>query len=232
MSAPERGTASSPPRPRTAAELKRVMAAEAGGREFLILRSAAGELQVVTFSAHEQVTIGRRPSNHVPIEWDAEVSRVHATLEPVAGDWTIADDGLSRNGTFVNATRISGRVRLRDGDQIRCGSTSLTFRDPVGGESDLTAPSTSQSWTVQSLTDSQRRVLVALCRPFSDGGSFAVPATNQEIADEVFLSVDAVKTHLRLLFQRFELQDLPRSQKRTRLAELAFQWGLVSDRDL
>lgn len=220
------------PRPETAAELQRVMAAEQRGEPFLVLRSGTGELVLVPLTDQDQVTIGRRSSNHVPVDWDAEVSRVHATLELVAGDWTIADDGLSRNGTFVNATRINGRVRLRDGDQIRCGSTGVSFRDPAGGESDLTAPSTDQSRTVENLTDSQRRVLVALCRPYSDGGAFAVPATNQEIAEEVFLSVDAVKTHLRLLFQRFGLQDLPRSQKRTRLAELAFQWGLVSEREL
>ena len=48
----------------------------------------------------------------------------------------------------------------------------------------------------------------------------------------MFLSVDAVKTHLRTLFQRFEIGDLPQNQKRARLVECAFQWGLVSERDL
>ena len=53
------------------------------------------------------------------------------------------------------------------------------------------------------LSETQRRVLVALCRPFRDGSAFATPATNQEIAAEVFLGVDAVKTHLRALFAKF-----------------------------
>ena len=84
--------------------------------------------------------------------------------------------------------------------------------------------------TVQ-LTDTQRRVLIALCRPLRDGG-FGTPATNQQIAAEVFLSVDAVKMHLRALFAKFELADLPQNQKRAKLAERAFQSGEISRRDL
>jgi len=74
--------------------------------------------------------------------------------------------------------------------------------------------------------------LVALCRPYKTGDPYATPASNQDIAREVFLGVDAVKNHLRLLFQRFELGDLPQNQKRARLAQYAFQTGLVAARDL
>lgn len=41
------------------------------------------------------------------------------------------------------------------------------------------------------------------------------------------LSVDAVKAHLRLLFGRFGLTDLPPNQKRLRLAQEALRRGLV-----
>ena len=60
-----------------------------------------------------------------------------------------------------------------------------------------------------------------------DGGGFAPPATNQEIADEVYLSVDAVKAHLRTLFRKFEIEDLPHNQKRAHLAELVIQGGYL-----
>ena len=60
-------------------------------------------------------------------------------------------------------------------------------------------------------------MLVALCRPLKDS-AYAAPATNKDIADEVHLSVDAVKAHLRVLFERFGLDDLPQNQKRARLA--------------
>ncbi len=52
------------------------------------------------------------------------------------------------------------------------------------------------------LTETQQRVLVALCRPLREGASFATPASNQQIADELHLSLDTVKTHLRTLFAR------------------------------
>jgi hypothetical protein len=82
------------------------------------------------------------------------------------------------------------------------------------------------------VTDTQRRVLVALCRPFREGSEFASPATNKQVADEVFLSVDAVKANLRALFETFDVGDLPQNQKRVRLAELALRSGVISPRDL
>ena len=45
--------------------------------------------------------------------WDTEVSRLHAQVEPVGSDWIVVDDGLSRNGTYVNGERVNGRRRLR-----------------------------------------------------------------------------------------------------------------------
>jgi DNA-binding NarL/FixJ family response regulator len=84
----------------------------------------------------------------------------------------------------------------------------------------------------QNLTDTQRRVLVALCRPFGESTSFTKPATNQQIASEVFLSVEAVKMHLRALFAKFELTELPQNEKRVRLAECALQFGVVTQREL
>lgn len=77
------------------------------------------------------------------------------------------------------------------------------------------------------LTDTQLGILAALCRPIASGNHFATPATNQEIADEVFLSVDAVKGHLRTLYRKFGIEDLPHNQKRARLVELAIEGGYV-----
>jgi DNA-binding NarL/FixJ family response regulator len=71
---------------------------------------------------------------------------------------------------------------------------------------------------------------VALCRPLNDASS-AVPATNRQIAEEVFLSVDAVKAHLRILFERFGLGGLPQNEKRARLAQAALAAGAVTPRD-
>jgi hypothetical protein len=79
------------------------------------------------------------------------------------------------------------------------------------------------------LTDTQLGILAALCRPLTSGNHFATPATNQEIADEVYLSVDAVKGHLRTLYRKFGIEDLPHNQKRARLVELAIAGGYVKE---
>ncbi|GAB2631439.1 FHA domain-containing protein [Prescottella soli] len=178
-----------------------------------------------------RVTVGRSPDADVALMSDPEVSRLHATIEWIGTDWTIADDGLSRNGTFVNGERISGRRRLRNGDSIRIGSSAFVFRDLSGQGGEPTRVA-AQMPTVRSLTATQRSILVALCRPYKHNATFANPASNQEIADEVFLSVDAVKTHLRTLFAKFGVEKLPQNQKRLRLVEKALHSGVITEHDL
>jgi pSer/pThr/pTyr-binding forkhead associated (FHA) protein len=177
------------------------------------------------------MTLGRAIVADVVIEGDPLVSRVHSTLEWVAGVWTIDDNGLSRNGTFVNGHRVSGRVQLHDRDEIRVGSTVLTFCAPA--EEDATHTLIGEPLpTASRLTPAQHAVLAALCRPYKDEQRYATPATNQQIADELFLSLDAVKTHLRTLFHKLGIEHLPQNQKRARLVEMALQYGLISTHDL
>ena len=143
---------------------------------------------------------------------------------------SLTDDGLSRNGSFVNGQRISGRHRLRDGDVLRVGRTQIAYRVPDPSVSSPTAVAGSRP-ELPALSATQRAVLAALCRPYKDT-ELATPATNQQIADELYLSVDAVKAHLRTLFQRFGIEHLAQNQKRSRLVAEALQSGLISTRDL
>ena len=182
--------------------------------------------------AAPRLTVGRSSENDLALTWDAEVSRLHATLEWIGGAWTIADDGLSRNGTYVNGERLTGRRRLRAGDGIRVGRTLLAFREYATRRGDSTRMAAADVPSLRSLTESQRAVLLALCRPFKHGGPYATPTTNQQIAAELFLSEDAVKTHLRALFAKFRVEDLPHNQKRLRLVQKALQSGVVRERDL
>ncbi len=181
--------------------------------------------------AREKVTIGRRSSLDVALSWDAEVSRVHAEVVRIGGEWTLVDDGLSTNGSFVNGERVHGRRRLRDGDTLRFGSTSVLFRQARATQARATAQGDDPGSVVR-LSETQRRILVALCRPFKDSAAFATPATNEQIAEEVFLSVDAVKKHLRVLFARFDVAQLPQNEKRVRLAERALTSGIISTTEL
>ena len=212
------------------AELKAQLEVERRGTSFLLYRDADGAQRILELDAGGTVTIGRRADNAVPLAWDAEVSRVHAQLERVGRDWVLIDDGLSRNGTFVNGERTAGRRRLRDGDRICCGETVLRFRAPLEQESRSTAAVAVGSGQQLLLTETQRKLLVALCRPLQDS-PYATPATNRDIAEELYLSVDAVKAHLRVLFERLGIDGLPQNQKRARLAAVALVDGLVRQHD-
>jgi pSer/pThr/pTyr-binding forkhead associated (FHA) protein len=189
-------------------------------RPFLLYRDGTGDQAV--FELDEQrgpVTIGRRAGNDVALPWDAEVSRVHAELAPMGGGWVVCDEGISRNGTFLNGRRIRGRRALQGGDVIAVGDTQLAFCAPSGGSSIATATA-GVSASAVDVTPAQRRVLEALCRPLS-GSAYAAPATNAQIAEELVLSVETVKGTLKALFERFGLESLPQNQKRAALAARA-----------
>ena len=211
------------------AELASVREAERTHGTFLVHRDGAGDLRVVPLGESTSITVGRSGHNDVALAWDAEVSRTHARLELVAGEWTLVDDGLSRNGSFLNGERVTGRHRLTDGDAIRLGRTTLVFRasSPVSA-STVVGDAAAQV----RLTAAERRVLVALCRPLIEPGASPVPAGNREIAAELSLSTDGVKTHLRALFAKLAIDDLPQYRKRVELARRALESGLVTRRDL
>jgi len=180
---------------------------------------------------YDPLTIGRSSTADIRIPWDSRVSRLHAALELIGAHWTLVDDGLSRNGTFVNGARLSGRLRLRDRDTIRVGTTPLTFCAPDQTATQHTVAGDAPPGLAR-ITGPQRAVLVALCRPFKDGRLYATPASNQRVAEELFLSLDAVKTHLRTLFHKFGIEDLPQNQKRARLVEMALELGVVTENEL
>jgi DNA-binding CsgD family transcriptional regulator len=214
----------------SASDLKALLEVERAGTAFIAFRNGDGELNFFLPRESEGTsTVGRRPETDLSISWDEEVSGLHAELHHAGGEWAIVDDGLSRNGTYLDGQRVSGRARLRDGSRIRVGSTVLAYRAAqMTGVGETVIAGERQ---MVNLTDTQRRVLVALCRPYRSGG-FGTPATNQQIAAEVFLSVDAVKMHLRTLFAKFGLADLPQNQKRVKLAEDALQSGAISHHEL
>jgi FHA domain/Winged helix-turn-helix DNA-binding len=214
----------------TPAELQERLAAERSGEPFVLFRDGSGQQRIVTLPADAIVTFGRDRRCDVCVDWDAQMSRVHARLEPIAAEWTVNDDGLSRNGTYLNGERVAGRRRLRDGDQLEMGSTLVLFRAPRAGAATSTVAGGPAP--APELTPAQRRVLIALCRPFAAGGAIGTPATNRQIADELHLSVSAVKAHLRTLCNRFGVGPMPQNEKRTALVRVAFDRRAITPRDL
>ena len=212
-------------------ELKAQIEAERAGRPFLVFRDGGGEQVIQPLDADAELWVGRSGSADVQLEWDAEVSSLHAQIEVVRGECTLVDDGLSRNGSFVNEERVHGRRHLRNGDALRFGQTAVVYRRP-GEDAPEATVAAGEVPAAATVSPAQRRVLLALCRPYKDGDAFATPATNQQIGDELHLSVDAVKTHMRALFEKLGVGDIPQNQKRVALVERALQTGIVNRREL
>jgi hypothetical protein len=72
----------------------------------------------------EVVTVGRHPKNDLTVQ-DARVSSFHCKLERDGAEFSVVDL-KSRNGTFVNASRVE-RMRLKAGDEIRLGGLRLRY---------------------------------------------------------------------------------------------------------
>src|SRR5262245_20870525 len=56
------------------------------------------------------------------------VSRRHACVRVTRDATATIEDLDSKNGTFINDTRVCGKQRIVDGDRIRIGSLLMTFR--------------------------------------------------------------------------------------------------------
>lgn len=209
----------------TPVELAARLRAEREGVPFLALTDGDGVQYLVTLGGRVAVTLGRAEGNDIVLGWDREVSRTHVELQCVGTRWTAADDGLSRNGVYLNGHRVTSRERLTDGDTLRCGRTLIVFRDPQARDDEtidqgsILAP--------PELSEPQRRVLVSLCRPFGRAGAAQTPASNREIAAELWISLDGVKSHMRTLFEKLDIDDLPQNQKRAELARRAIARGIV-----
>ena len=76
-------------------------------------------------------TIGRLPDNDVVIQ-GAYVSRRHCAILVHAGDGCEVYDIASKNGTYVNGSRLCGPTQLSAGDQIRMCDRQFIFMSKRG----------------------------------------------------------------------------------------------------
>jgi pSer/pThr/pTyr-binding forkhead associated (FHA) protein len=211
--------------PKTLAE------AERSGRPFLVFSDRDGRQHVLVFErGSRSASVGRQPASDVVLDWDDQVSRLHARFECIEDAWVVTDDGLSSNGTFVNQQRVDGSRRLNDGDVLRFGTTTVTFREP---RSQRPAPANDANPPPGvALSTTQRRILAALCRPYKGRSGFASPAGDQQIAEELFLSVGEVQAHLEVLCAKLGISEAVPAERRVRLVETAFSTRSISERDL
>ena len=169
------------------------------------------------------MTVGTLESNDVVVDADG-VSRVHAVFERFGDTWCVRDLG-SRNGTSVNGGRIVGERALHSGDEIVLGRLRLVFYGPARGKE------TAAIAQAPPLTNRERDVLLALCRPLLTGDAFTEPASTRAIAAELVVSEAAVKQHLSRLYAKFDVGVLG-ERRRVQLANAAVARGAVKSGDL
>ena len=169
----------------------------------------------------EVTTVGRGRGVDIRLD-DPSVSRLHAELTRRGPYVYVADLGLSRNGTWVNARPIARRV-LNDGDVLSFG----TARCRIGGipPEDLAEEAELRRAAVPELTRRELDVLTSLCRPALSDEAFVAPATAREIAADLVVTEAAVKQHLLRLYQKFRIPE--GTNRRTRLANEVVAMGLV-----
>jgi len=214
---------------RTPEEHEERQAALERGAPFLLFRDGDGRQRIVNLeSPHDSITVGRRFEADISLPWDPEASRLHAELSYKAGEWTICDDGWSQNGTWVNGLRLAGRRRLADGDLVKIGRTILGFHAPGTTGPGPTMVQGELSATPR-FSEQQQRILRALCRPLFVDGEGINPASDEQVAAETEIPLDAVMSELDHLGRALGLEEMPVPDQRAEIALLAMRSGLVTD---
>ena len=95
----------------------------------LITTSSTGE-KVEYLLTNETMTIGRKPSNDIPID-NLSVSGRHAQVITILEDSFLEDLG-STNGTYVNGKLVKKHA-LEDGDNITLGKYQIAYHNGSRG---------------------------------------------------------------------------------------------------
>ncbi len=136
-----------------------------------------------SFSIDDSPIIIGRNSPDLPLT-DNTISRRHSELTCVDNTWYISDL-QSANGTYVNGVKVLEPMALKQGDQVRCGTTIIVF----GGK---------RSATVTGLTSGLK---------IDENGNLveaAIVATMPSMDDSIILAgpeSSAAVNNLRLLYQ-------------------------------
>lgn len=158
-----------------------------------------------------RVTIGRNPDNDVVVS-DPSVSRHHAMLELVDSAWRLRDLG-SRNGTYLNGSRVDRVVRVQSGDRIEVGDSTFRLGEPApDSRPDLATRRPNLSNDTVHLTPREREVL----RRLAEG------ATDEQIAQAMTLSIRTVQSHLD------RIRDKTGLRRRPELTRYAIKIGLAA----
>lgn len=166
--------------------------------------------------------IGRRPGCSIPLPHDPTVSWDHAKLELVDGAWTITDVG-SGAGTYVMRKRrqipVTGEIALRHDDRLVLGRTFVRFANPDEPSTRVQTVLIDDEPENEAPSPRELEVLQALAEHRLDGRGRT--ASNKEIAHDLVVSPETVKSHIANLLRKFD------AGSRHDLVELALRRGWV-----
>ncbi|HXH64120.1 MAG TPA: adenylate/guanylate cyclase domain-containing protein [Mariprofundaceae bacterium] len=123
----------------------------------VVVKTGSGEH---TYTLGDETTIGRHPRSAVCLS-DPMVSKRHAVIRRVKDGFEFQDLGSS-NGSFYDGVRVN-HLKLKDGDTINLGKTSLVFQAMTEEERLATMVKISQLHTAGSVRD---RIAVEAAQEF------------------------------------------------------------------
>jgi hypothetical protein len=95
------------------------------GKEFSV-----GDADNLTIGRVDRATGKRPPIDLTDVDTERMLSRQHARIVRRDGDYFLREEAGSRNGTFVNGTRLNPGedAKLSDGDELRFASVAVRFQ--------------------------------------------------------------------------------------------------------
>ena len=212
-------------RPRRSRSASRPSAA--ARRSWSTATATAARCILVLELGRRDVTIGRRPDNDVALPGTARSRACTPSSSASAASGSSSTTGCRATARSSTASGSPARRRVSDGDRLVVGRDGLLYRAP--SDATGTRPSTPSGRDRDpgaTPTETQRQVLVGLCRPLK-ASAYATPATNREIAEELHLSVDAVKAHLRRPLRPLRHRRVA-AEPEARAAGGAWRWSTAS----
>lgn len=174
-------------------------------------------------------TVGRSPECDLRLD-DRAISRLHATFH-VGRHGISVEDNRSRNGVYVDGTRVEGTAPVAVGAQVLFGQQALTivavdaeaerraWEEAAPGDATevvdraIRAPRALKSGPTVELSPRERQVVSMLARGF----------TQREISEALGISTKTVETHLRRIRRKTG------TRSRATLVEFARIAGIVDE---
>ena len=89
----------------------------------------ANQIEEFDFQKHNELTLGRSTTSDIQFDLDLDtvVGREHAKIVKESDRKFTLVDNKSRNGLYVNKTRVKGQTDLRPGDEVQVGTSGPVF---------------------------------------------------------------------------------------------------------